>query len=118
ASRAIFPRRSNPIAPGGLRLMRGDSALASNLSGPAQASLALRPARSRPAQGGSLSPRLRRVGHPHRLPGSYQGGPPPPRTELSPAALTDLARHTLTHIGREGWAGWPDGAACPGRAAG
>jgi hypothetical protein len=39
-----------PIAPDGLRLMRGaqrgDSALASNLSGPAQASLALRPVRS------------------------------------------------------------------------
>ena len=35
-----------PIAPGGLRPMRGDSALAFNLSGPAQASLALRPVRS------------------------------------------------------------------------
>src|SRR5439155_27028816 len=36
----------DPIAPGGLRPMRGDSALAFNLSGPAQASLALRPVRS------------------------------------------------------------------------
>jgi hypothetical protein len=35
-----------PIARGGLRLLRGDSALAFNLSGPAQASLALRPVRS------------------------------------------------------------------------
>jgi hypothetical protein len=32
------------VAFDGLRLMRGDSALAFNLSGPAQASLALRPA--------------------------------------------------------------------------
>src|SRR5712692_9281277 len=35
-----------PIAHDGLRPMRGDSALAFNLSGPAQASLALRPVRS------------------------------------------------------------------------
>ena len=49
-------------------------------------------------QGGSLSPRLRRVGRPRRLPGSYQGGPTPPRTGLSPAALTGLARHTLKII--------------------
>ena len=35
-----------PIARDGLRPMRGDSALAFNLSGPAQASLALRPVRS------------------------------------------------------------------------
>jgi len=80
----------DPIAPGGLRPMRGDSALASKLSGPAQASLALRPVRSRPAQGGSLSPGLRRLGRPHRRPGSSQGGPTPPWTGLAPAALTGL----------------------------
>ena len=34
-----------PVVLDGLRLLRGDSALAFNLSGPAQASLALRPAR-------------------------------------------------------------------------
>lgn len=36
----------SPIARSGLRLLRGDSALAFNLSGPAQASLGLRPVRS------------------------------------------------------------------------
>src|SRR5262245_17535694 len=41
-----LPAPVDPIAPSGLRLMRGDSALASKLSGPAQASLALRPVRS------------------------------------------------------------------------
>ena len=41
-----LPASVHPIAPGGLRPMRGDSALAFNLSGPAQASLALRPAHS------------------------------------------------------------------------
>src|ERR687898_76554 len=40
------PASVDPIARGGLRLLRGDSALAFNLSGPAQASLALRPVRS------------------------------------------------------------------------
>jgi hypothetical protein len=41
-----LPASVDPIAPSGLRPMRGDSALALNLSGPAQASLALRPIRS------------------------------------------------------------------------
>ena len=41
-----LPASVDPIAPSGLRPMRGDSALASKLSGPAQASLALRPVRS------------------------------------------------------------------------
>jgi hypothetical protein len=91
-----------PTALDGLRLMRGDSALAFNLSGLAQASLALRPVRSRPTHGGSLFPGLRRGGHPSHLPGSYQDVPTPPWAGLPPAALTCLSRHTLTHVGREG----------------
>ena len=78
----------------GLRLLRGDSALAFNFSGPAQASLALRPANCWPAQGGPLSPELRRLGRPRHRPGSYQGVP----TLLgpnSPAALIHLSRRTL-----------------------
>ena len=83
---------------GGLRLLRGDSALAFNLSGPAQASLALRPAHllARPKR--ALSPELRRLGHPHHRPGSYQGVPTPPWAGLAPAALTDLSRRTLKYV--------------------
>ena len=40
------------------------------------------------------------MGRPSRLPGSYQGVPTPPWTGLAPAALTDLARHTLILVDR------------------
>jgi hypothetical protein len=84
-----------PVALDGLRPMRGDSALAFNLSRPAQASLALRPAHllarpkrvsvPRASTGRSPSPSL----------GSYQGVPTPPWAGLSPAALIHLSRCTL-----------------------
>jgi len=48
-----------------------------------------------PAHGGPLSPELRRLGHPRRLPGSYQGVPTPPCAGLAPAALIHLSRRTL-----------------------
>ncbi len=38
---------------------------------------------------------LRRGSRPSRLPGSYEDVPTPPSTGLSPAALTQLSRHTL-----------------------
>ena len=79
------------------RSVYGDSALAFTLSGPAQASLALRPVRSltHPV-GGPVSLGLRWLGRPHHLPGSYQDVPTPPWAGLSPAALTDLSRHAHT----------------------
>ena len=76
----------HPVDRSGLRPWRGDSALASDLSRPAQASLALRPVRLLTRQSGPLSPGLRRLGHPRRLPGSYQGVPTPPGAGLAPAA--------------------------------
>ena len=75
------------VLDGLLLIMRGDSALAFNLSGPAQASLALRPVHFQPAQGGFLFPGLRRVGHPSRRPGSYEDVPTPPSAGLPPAAF-------------------------------
>src|SRR5688572_26386879 len=64
-------------------------------SGPAQASLALRPACLLTHLRGPLSPRLRRVGHPSRRSGSYRGASTTPRTGLSPATDTSpFTAHT------------------------
>ena len=87
------------VALGGLRPFCGDSALALDLSRPAQASLTLRPARllTRPI-GGPLFPELRRSGHPRHRPGSYQDVPTPPWAGLSPAASIYLSRHTQNRV--------------------
>ena len=70
----------------GLRPWRGDSALASDFSRLARASLALRPVRLRTRLRGPVSPELRRLGHPYRRPDCYSGVPTPPEAGLSPAA--------------------------------
>src|SRR5712691_9588758 len=55
----------------GLPRLTGGSASTTSLSGPAQASLALRPARSQPAQGGLLSRGFDPVSYPTAPLGSY-----------------------------------------------
>src|SRR5262252_9144976 len=65
-----------------------------SLSRLAQASLALRPVHLLTHLRGPLSPRLRRVGRPSRLSGSYRAESTIPRAGLSPAASPLVSRHT------------------------
>jgi len=55
--------------------LTGGSASTTSLSGPAQASLALRPAGSQPAQRRTFVPRLRSSGYPTESLGSYHVSP-------------------------------------------
>jgi len=61
--------------PHGLPRLTGGSASTTSLSGPAQASLALRPAGSQPAQRRTFVPRLRSSGYPTESLGSYHVSP-------------------------------------------
>src|SRR6266446_10150758 len=74
----------------GLPRLTGGSASTTSLSGPAQASLALRPARSQPAQGGLLSRGFGPVSYPTEPLGSYHVLPT--TTWMDPPSTGDLRR--------------------------
>ena len=74
----------------GLPRLTGGSASTTSLSRPAQASLALRPARSQPAQGGLLSRGFDLAGYPTEPLGSYHVLPT--TTWMDPPSTGDLRR--------------------------
>ena len=74
----------------GLPRLTGGSASTTSLSEPAQASLALRPARSQPAQGGLLSRGFDLVSYPTEPLGSYHVLPT--TTWVDPPSTGDLRR--------------------------
>jgi hypothetical protein len=74
----------------GLPRLTGGSASTTSLSGPAQASLALQPARSQPAQGGLLSRGFDPAGYPTEPLGSYHVLPT--TTWMDPPSTGDLRR--------------------------
>ena len=76
--------------PRGLPRYSGGSASTTSLSGPAQASLALRPTRSQPAQGGLLSRGFDPVSYPTEPLGSYHVLPT--TTWVDPPSTGDLRR--------------------------
>src|ERR1700686_1654206 len=76
--------------PRGLPRLTGGSASTTSLSRPAQASLALRPARSQPAQGGLLSRGFDSVSYPTKPLGSYHVLPT--TTCVDPPSTGDLRR--------------------------
>src|SRR5882724_4303893 len=101
-----IPRRTEQVhgrflpCPRGLPRLTGGSASTTSLSGPAQASLALRPARSQPAQGGLLSRGFDPVSYPTEPLGSYHVIPT--TTWVDPPSTGDLRRWGAPLTG-----GWP-----------
>src|ERR1700674_1948577 len=76
--------------------LTGGSASTTSLSGPAQASLALRPARSQPAQGGLLSRGFDLAGYPTEPLGSYHVLPT--TTWMDPPSTGDLRRWGVRRV--------------------
>src|SRR6266478_6271313 len=76
--------------PRGLPRLTGGSASTTSLSGPAQASLALRPARSQPAQRRTLSRGSDPISYPIKSLGSYHVLPI--TTWMDPPSIGDLRR--------------------------
>ncbi len=92
---SVLPSRLFSEDDDGLRRYLGGSAPPSRLSGPAPASLALRPAHL-PTHHlrGPMSLRLRHTGRPMHRSGSYRGKPTIPRVGLSPTASKPPFRGT------------------------
>ena len=91
-----LPRRTEQVhgrflpCPRGLPRLTGGSASTTSLSRPAQASLALRPARSQPAQGGLLSRGSDQISYLIQSLGSYHVLPT--TTWMDPPSIGDLRR--------------------------